>query len=213
MPSPDALTEGGIVLCGGGSRRMGRPKEWLPFGPERMLQRVVRLVGEAVQPVIVVAAEGQALPPLPAAVEIARDRRPDRGPLEGLAAGLRAIGDRAEAAFVTSCDVPLLVPAFVRRVIELGAGRDVAVPHVEGFDQPLAAVYRRSVLPHAEALLAEGRLRPAFLFERVRTRRITAEELRDVDPRLTSLANVNTPADYRTALREAGLPLPRDAPS
>ena len=36
---------GAVVLCGGESRRMGRPKAWLPFGPERMLQRVVRLGG------------------------------------------------------------------------------------------------------------------------------------------------------------------------
>ena len=33
---------GAVVLCGGESRRMGQPKAWLPFGPERMLQRVVR---------------------------------------------------------------------------------------------------------------------------------------------------------------------------
>ena len=39
---------GAIVLCGGRSRRMGGPKAWLPFGPERLLQRVVRLAGKAV---------------------------------------------------------------------------------------------------------------------------------------------------------------------
>ena len=32
---------GGGVLCGGESRRMGRPKAWLAFGNEVMLQRVV----------------------------------------------------------------------------------------------------------------------------------------------------------------------------
>jgi molybdopterin-guanine dinucleotide biosynthesis protein A len=101
--------------------------------------------------------------------------------------------------------VPLLVPALVGRLVELSAGYQVAVPHVNGFDEPLAAVYRTSVLPQVESLLAAGRLRPAFLFERVRTRRVTAEELADVDPDLASLANVNTPADYRAALARAGL--------
>ena len=28
---------------------MGRPKAWLSFGPERMLQRVVRLIGTVAQ--------------------------------------------------------------------------------------------------------------------------------------------------------------------
>ena len=183
---------------------MGRPKETLPFGPELMLQRVVRLVAEAVRPVVVVAADSQELPDLPPEICVVRDRRPDRGPLEGLAAGLRAIGDRAEAVFVTACDVPLLEPDFIRRVVELSSGYDAAVPHVGEFDEPLSAVYRTSVLPHMETLLAADRLRPAFLFDRVRTRRIAAEELVDVDPDLQSLANLNTPDDYRAALAKAG---------
>jgi len=32
------MTLGAVVLCGGQSRRMGRPKAWLPFGPELLLQ-------------------------------------------------------------------------------------------------------------------------------------------------------------------------------
>ncbi len=206
------MTAGGIVLCGGGSRRMGRPKAMLPFGPERMLQRVVRLVGEAVDPVVVVAAAGQELPELPPGVELLRDRRPDRGPLEGMAVGLRALAGRAEAAFVTACDVPLLAPALVRRVVALAEAYDAAVPHVDGRDHPLAAVYRTSVAEAVEALLDADRLRPVWLFDRVRTRRITADELRDVDPGLVSLANVNGPADYLAALARAGLELPAAPP-
>ena len=45
------MTAGGIVLCGGKSTRMGRSKALLPFGPETMLQRVVRLLGSVVQPI------------------------------------------------------------------------------------------------------------------------------------------------------------------
>ena len=53
---------GGVILCGGESRRMGRPKAWLPFGPETLLQRVVRLIGEVVNPLVVVAAPDQDVP-------------------------------------------------------------------------------------------------------------------------------------------------------
>jgi len=184
---------------------MGRAKTTLPFGPEAMLARVIRLLGEAVEPIVVVAAVDQELPELPPEIPLLHDRRPDRGPLEGLAVGLQAIGDRAEAAFVAACDLPLLGPAFVRRMIELATGYDIAVPHVGGRDEPLAAVYRTTVLPHAERLLAAESLRIVYLFDDVRTRRITAEELADVDPHLHSLANINTPEDYQAALRQAGL--------
>jgi molybdopterin-guanine dinucleotide biosynthesis protein A len=67
-----------------------------------------------------------------------------------------------------------------------------------------------SVRPHVEALLAADRLRAAFLFERVRTRELEADELLDVDPGLRSLANLNNPADYLAALAEAGFAAPDD---
>jgi len=194
----------GIILCGGRSSRMGLPKATLPFGPELMLPRVARLLGEAVQPLVVVASCEQELPPLPEEIVIVRDRRQGRGPLEGLAAGLAALQGKTDAAYATSCDVPLLRPAFVRRVCELLGEAHVAVPKTEGFHHSLAAVYRLEVLPHIEALLAEDRLRPFYLFERVPTREISAEELSDVDPRLESLLNLNRPRDYFDALARAG---------
>src|SRR5947209_18374683 len=110
----------GVVLCGGQSSRMGRPKAWLPFGGETMLARVARLVAEAgLAPVLAVAAPDQELPPLPAGVEVVRDPEPHGGPLQGIAVGLAALVGRADAAYVSGCDVPLLRPAFVRRLVEL----------------------------------------------------------------------------------------------
>ena len=199
------MTVGGIIVCGGRSRRMGRPKLTLPFGPETMLARIARLLAEVVDPVVVVGACDQQIPPLPDSVLIARDRQPDRGPLEGLAVGLAAVKPRADAAFVTACDVPLLAPRFVQRMVALADGYEIAVPHIEGFDEPLTAVYGVGVVPHIEQLLAADRLRPVFLFDAVRTRRVAAEELADVDPEFNSLFNVNTPANYSEALKRAGL--------
>jgi molybdopterin-guanine dinucleotide biosynthesis protein A len=195
----------GLVLCGGKSTRMGLPKLSLPFGPELMLQRVVRLLSTVVSPVVVVAAPGQDLPALPAGAIVTRDEREGRGPLEGLAAGLAEVARHASAAYATSCDVPLLAPAFVQQMIERLEDFDIAVPVEVTFQHPLAAVYRTSVLPHVQALLAEDRLRPAFLFERVRTCRVSVSELRAVDPSLDTLRNLNRPEDYVAALAAVGL--------
>lgn len=197
----------GIVLAGGQSTRMGCDKASLPFGPELLLQRVVRIVGAVVEPIVVVAAVGQKLPPLPAGVLLAADERPGRGPLEGLAAGLTKLAIERpdlEAAFVTSCDVPLLTPEFVAAMIARLGSFDIAVPVENGFPHPLAAVYRLSVLPHVRELLAADQLRPAFLLDRVATSRIDAEALRAVDPELHSLKNCNRPEEYQEALRIAG---------
>ncbi len=198
-----------IILCGGRSLRMGRAKPSLPFGDETLLARAVRIVSSATQRRIVVAAPGQDLPALADDVFVVRDQREGRGPLEGLRAGLSAVDDCA-AAFVTGCDTPFLRPAFIERMASLLDEYEIAVPWIEGFYHPLAAVYRPTVLTHIEALLAADRLRTNLLFERVSTRRVTSEELREVDPQLESLRNVNSPADYLAALAKANLPAPAE---
>jgi molybdopterin-guanine dinucleotide biosynthesis protein A len=191
---------------------MGTPKAWLPFGNESMLQRVLRLLGEVVDPLVAVAAPGQSLPMLPDEVIIVRDRQQDRGPLEGLRAGLTAIEPVADAAYATGCDVPLLEPELVRKLIEQIGDHQIAVPVDGRFHHPLAAVYRTGVVSQIEQLLAEDRLRPLFLFDAVATRRIPIDELRAVDPELRTLANLNRPEDYFATLKLAGLESPPESP-
>jgi molybdopterin-guanine dinucleotide biosynthesis protein A len=184
---------------------MGTSKALLPFGAETMLQRVRRLLATVVSPIVIVAAADQSLPDLPPDVLVTRDEQEGRGPLEGLRAGLKALPETVDSAYVTSCDVPLLVPDFVRHMIELVADHDIAVMEIDGFPHPLSAVYRRRTLPHVEALLAQNRLRPVFLFEAVATRRVLAEEMTSADPDLLTLRNLNTREDYLEALALAGL--------
>lgn len=195
-----ALSAAGIILCGGQSKRMGRPKAWLPFGDETMLQRVVRILAEVVHPIVVVAAPDQDVPSLPHEVLLTRDDQKGKGPLQGLAAGMQVLSGHAEAAYLSSCDVPFLRPAFVRRMLDLLGDQDICVPHVDGYHHPLAGVYRIGIVEHVNRLLAENRLRPIFLFETVSTRIVGAHELVEVDPNLQSLRNLNTAEDYEKAL-------------
>lgn len=191
----------GVVLCGGRSSRMGRPKAWLPFGDELLLPRVVRLLAEVVGPVVVVAAPGQDVPPLPADVAVVRDPVEHQGPLRGLATGLEAIRDKADAAYLSSCDVPLLRPGFVRRVVASSGEAAIAVPRTDGHHHPLAAVYRiEPVLAAARSLLAANRLRLASLFDILPTTVLGPDAFADVDPALVSLRNANTPQEYAAAL-------------
>jgi len=181
---------------------MGRAKAWLPFAGEIILPRVVRLLGEAVAPIVVVAAPDQDVPPLSSEVEVVRDEEKGRGPLQGLAAGLAALRGQVDAAYLSSCDVPFLRPAFVRRLISLLGDHAICVPRVGDYHHPLAAVYRLEVAEVVTRLLAEDRLRPFFLFEAVPTRVVGPAELADVDPTFQTLRNLNTPEDYEAALRE-----------
>jgi molybdopterin-guanine dinucleotide biosynthesis protein A len=201
------MTTAGVVLAGGRSTRMGRPKADLAWGETSLLAHVVGRVSAGVDgPLVVVRAPGQALPPLPADVRVVEDPSEGLGPLQGIAAGLAAADADAPVAFVTATDMPLLQPAYVRRVVALLGDADVAMPVVLGHRQTLAAAYRTSVAPVAAALVAELRLNPGVLLERCRVHWIDeAQLLADpalaaADPHLTSVTSVDTPQEYAAAV-------------
>lgn len=201
---------GAIILCGGESKRMGRDKASLPFGRETMLQWVVRLAGEVVanERIVVVAAPQQILSGLPNGVIAARDAAEYLGPLAGLATGLQALSkstDIVDAVYVTGCDFPLLVPAFVERMFSLLDNFDAAVPLDGDQRHVLAAVYRPDVLTQVEELLARGQRRLQSLLDDISVREVSLAEMCAVDPSLNSLRNVNSDADYVAALKLAGI--------
>ena len=157
--------------------------------------------------VVVVVAPDQALPALHPAVRVARDARPGRGPLEAIAAGLRAIAGDAEGVYVSAVDAPFLQAAFVRRLLAaLTDGVDLAVPEAQGHRHPLSAAYRTALLPTIEARLGreELRLAPLLVGPGVLVLDDAAlladDALRAADPALRSLLNANDRATYDAAI-------------
>jgi molybdenum cofactor guanylyltransferase len=192
----DARGAAAIVLAGGRSSRMGTPKALLLFDDTPLIAHVVATLRRRFAEIAVVAAPGQSLPSLPAT--LVRDEVEYQGPVAGIYYGLRAVA--GEVSFVTSCDSAFLNLDLISYLVSLIPEHDVVVPHWEGRYQPLHAIYRRSVLPHLAGQLARGELRPVYLFDHVRTRRVDEEDLRRFDPDGSSFFNMNTPADYAEAL-------------
>ena len=191
---------------------MGTPKAALEWHGSTLLRRTVGIIARVTEgPVVVVRAPGQELPALPPQTEVVDDPREGLGPVQGLAAGLAALTGRAEVAFVSSTDMPFLHPAFVRRVLRTAQeGADVGLPVARGYPQPLAAAYRTALAPVAAKLVADERLRPAFLFEECVVERLDENALRAdpvlaaLDPGLDSVVNVNEPGDYQAARARPG---------
>ena len=203
------MSVAGIVLAGGRSTRMGRSKATLEWHGSTLVRRAVGIVGRVADgPLIVVGAAGQELPALPAGVELAQDARDARGPLQGIAAGLQAVGDRAEAAFICGVDAPLLHPALIAAVVgalAADARLDVALPVTHGFPHPLAAAYRTTIARHVHDLLEREVRSTRALMERARVRRLDEAALladpavAEHDPELCSLLNLNEPGEYEAA--------------
>jgi len=190
-----------IVLAGGRSSRMGAPKALLDWHGSTLVRRVTGILQRVADPVVVVHADGQQLPPLPG-VQRAVDRLPDRGPLEGIAAGLRAVAGRRPEVVVSGTDLPFLHPDLVLALAAALGQHDMAVPVADGHVHHLCAVYRSDLLPAVEQQLAGDRLRVGLFLEGIDVRRLDASAL----PHPESLRNLNSDDSYRQALAE---PQPR----
>jgi hypothetical protein len=81
----------------------------------------------------------------------------------------------------------------------LGFGRPAALEQ-DGHVQTLCAVYDAAAAATADALIAEGRLRPLFLLEASGFRRVRSDEVPDAD----GIRGFNRPEEYLAALRDAG---------
>ncbi len=128
------------------------------------------------------------------------DREAERGPLAGIEAALAAA--RHDLVIVFACDMPLLRPALVRLLVRAAVDVDVAIPVVNGREEPLAAAYRVSCLESVRSALSAGEGRPVAILKELQVRRLTAAELRAEDPRLVSLTNINYPEDLERVERE-----------
>jgi molybdopterin-guanine dinucleotide biosynthesis protein A len=186
-----------IILAGGRSSRMGQAKALLPFDGEPLIAHIVRSFKELFADVVVVIAPDQVLPALP--VTVVRDEVDYRGPVSGIYHGLNAA--KGEASFVGSCDIPFLNLSLISHLVSQVHNHDVVVPYWAGRYQPLFALYRKSVVPFLRDQLLRDELRPIFLFDKVRTRKIDEAEIRRFDPEGLSFLNMNTPADYQAALQ------------
>jgi len=199
------LAVSAIILAGGQSRRMGKPKAALRFGNSTILERLMTEL-RGFDDILIIAAPTQSEPfPIehllraaPTAVRLLRDRIAYQGAAVALARGLAAA--RHEVAFACSCDLPLLRTEVVRVLCGMLNGYEAVIPQIAAKPQPLCAVYRRKVAAVIEMELASGERRLTRITAGLRAHRPSDLELRHIDPELRSFINVNTLEDYNRAL-------------
>ncbi len=175
-----------LVLAGGESRRMGRPKAWLEVGETNLLRWMVERLGPAFSEVMVSFAEPEQLEEL-VPYRLVFDRKKAAGPLAGIEAGLTVA--RHEVVFAIACDMPYVPRGLAERAVAAARSCDAAMPRVEGRPEPVCAAYRRSSLPAITAALDSGRLRAADL-----AARLDVTWLEGLDPDL--FRSLNTVEDY-----------------
>ncbi len=185
----------GIVLAGGKSRRMGQDKTQirLESGLSLLEQAAARMT-EVVDEVIIVTAGSLGNVPN---VRWASDVYQGAGPLGGIYAGLLAC--TWSHALVVACDMPFLNVDLLRYMAGVPRDYDVLLPCLARGVEPLHAIYSKACLEPARDLLEAGEYCILDLYERVRVRYVSPEEIALYDPDGRSFFNINTPDQLRQA--------------
>jgi len=202
-----------VILVGGRSQRMGRPKVTLELDGRPLLAHVLAAIRPLVREVILVAAADQTIPLALAAsrpdgacpVRIVHDRVVAAGPLPALALGLAAV--TTGLAIALPCDAPFVRPALLTELARRQPGADAPVlqgliPTWGGHLQPLVAAYRPGVASDLEALVARGETRLQSVGQLRDVAILAEDDVRTVDPTGESFRVLNTPADLVAAERE-----------
>lgn len=200
----------GVVLAGGSSRRMGRPKAALPFGRGTLLEWSVALVREAVDDVWIsiadagsfaaiggMVADDRASASAPRFAGVIHDAAPGRGPLAALHTALARL---ERPVLFVACDLPFLAPEDLRALARSRAAAPAVLLADERGAQPLAALYRPEVMPLIDARLRAGEFAMRDLLAHAPHATLRA---RRVASGCAPLANINSPDDYARALRAA----------
>ena len=192
------------MLCGGGSRRMGRDKALLEVDGEPMARRVAGTI-QAAGAVEVVAIGGDKTALQALGLAVVPDRWPGEGPLGGLVLSLEMCS--ADIVFVAACDLVAPSPNAIRSTVAWlveHPDADIAVPsHATGpgerqaRDEPsqwMHCAWRRQAVASLRARFAGGE---RAINRAVRDTGLAVVTVPGVDP--AALADVDTPEDLRRA--------------
>ncbi len=173
------------VLAGGRSRRLGTDKASVKIGAKPLLEHVLAVIRPLVSPVQIVGrSSGEVSDD---GIAVCADILPGGGPLSGIHAAL--VNADSEYVLVCSCDMPLLTPESIQRLLASYPGADITL-YKHRYFEPLCAVYRRSCIPALEDLIAHGEYRIIDLFPTLSVR-----VLRTGDAAI--FKSINTPEDYQ----------------
>jgi molybdopterin-guanine dinucleotide biosynthesis protein A len=190
----------GVILAGGKSRRMGRDKAFLPFGHGMLIERVIEVLQQVADDVILITNTPE--PYRRFGLPMFSDVIPEAGSLGGIYTGL--VAAKTPYSVCLACDMPFVEPAFLRFLCDTAAEADVVIPRNAEDFQPLCAVYSQACREPIRQNIEAGRLKITGFFDQVRVRVITGELLTRYDPRDVMFFNANTPEEYEKARQIAG---------
>jgi molybdopterin-guanine dinucleotide biosynthesis protein A len=203
-----------VILAGGDSSRLlltndtGSTqkhfnKALLPWGDTAMLHHVARIYRSVFQDVIVLSNDPLTITEPGVLVLSDRVHSQVRSSKVGILNAL--CQSNSNRVCVGACDMPLVNREMLLLIASTHQDKDLVIPIVDHFLQPMPAVYNRSCIPILAEQIRQNNHRLLDFFGSVRIGLVDEEMLTSAGINKTVFININTWADYQMALKAAHL--------
>lgn len=180
------------LLAGGKSSRMRRDKGLVPFMGKPLYQHILEQVHGLSEDIFLITNQPDGY--TETTYPIFSDKIPGIGALGGIYSALSY--SQNDLCLILACDMPSVSVPIIEQLRSEVSGFDVAIPQLgPGMLEPFRAIYRKTCLPLAEKAIQSGERRAISFLSQVKTNFVTKETLIQLDPKLESFLNINTPGD------------------
>jgi len=206
-----------ILLAGGKSSRMGRDKAFLEYEPASFIYRIASELLRVSDDLMVVIGKKDVVQferelaglkdyssggMFNQRLRILNDQYDLQNPLGGMLTGFTNARNRYAA--IVGCDMPLIKSSVFEYLYSRIFGYDCCIPINEENNnvEPLCSVYnvRRSIEASYLAI-EDGKIEPKhFVSYLSRVNYIPISKIREIDPTLDSIVNINYPREYEELL-------------
>ncbi|MEM2341688.1 MAG: molybdenum cofactor guanylyltransferase [Candidatus Bathyarchaeia archaeon] len=194
-----------IILAGGESQRFGADKGLLDLAGKPLISYVVGRTIDLVDEIVVcvkteaqLSLYSQVLPKEVKLVVDSKDLPPC--PLTGALTGLMNV--KGEYSLILPCDTPFISKRIINLLFEIAVGVDAVIPRwPNGYIEPLQAVYRsKMALEAAKRMIETNNYRMQSIISLLkRVCYISTLIIKEIDPKMYTFLNINTPLDLRRA--------------
>lgn len=181
------------IIAGGKSGRFGSDKSLYVFNGKPMISHAYDAIKPVFEEVFIIATAGEKFSFLEA--KIIPDIIPGLGPIGGIYTALQTL--TADRIFVFPCDMPYLNTGFIRFMTEIPDIYDIIVPEVNGYYQPLHAIYSKNCSAGIKRQIDLEDYRISGFYEGHTIRAVGESEIGFYDDPLSMFRNINFREDLK----------------